>query len=1173
MNEVVKDIFQGGEYSLNKNLSSLLTNEAVYVEFWISRSSIGGTIKQNLCYGLISEAKVDVFSEWRNSDFKSVLSGAKKSDKLRYKVAKLSSISSGKKIARLFDELLQGKDLKTACENTDLPVPNEKFHSIKLVHTKKNDRYAFRPPITALPSNILDTLMEGRQGYSSPIQNTIATVGSLYLLDKEELWRDAEGNILPSARDIIRGLTQYLASQTGLKFNQSDLKRIGNIEWIHYSSIDKYENNFCSVSTTKRLIDSKTKAVLPSTTTPNIYEHIISCTAISVNINPVGLPVEFDDILVECSAYNDNDLIGDQVKIIKKVGNLDLNFEFEEQVSSCLVKIWSKESTGTDFLLWHSEHFDLIRSINVGLVYSSHPENSWFDSLLSGTDGASRKIKTKNSSDRLRSYDKNFALDPWNPVGRASRHLGLKVHPPRSDAFFFVMPGEDDAPRIKAMSDWLKKTILKRRPNTCILFDPYFDTLGIDFLKSVKDMQTNFIVVTNSQLMSFDDEKSLCDFLGDLEKILLTKGYLKLRNGVAIIKASLNRFSSSKIGIESQRSRRIKKYCEANDSLLRKTSLKVYDLVSQNGSAKQYFHDRHLLFFDSDGQLTSGYNFSNSIQGAMKKYPLLITPIPSDIIESLEKHTYEFLSEKINITERRLDLLYSSIEKTERHFVYKKGIDALVSPATFFSILLNKNSVKLFSPANLGTELLKIGFVEGDGSFVEDKIFEYRKNIRSYLEKTPPNFWDVWCDLSEVLARIHDHEIFLSDLAKSPKIVAKIKEILCSADIGDFKQFVTFIEDLDDLEKYIGLHDDNFSTALTKTRNVEYFSLRHNMKIHKYGLDMAISLMRISRELPAVIEQLVSSHPADASKKIIRLRCTEEVCQQLQVRPTIELLEALVRSHIAFLRTVAAHKIYEHRDRDKSLFDLAWIKKHFSSEEIVLVFSEWIYDLRICANQKGGTPSEEDGMLCTRLIQEILSAWSFSEDILKDVLARCGGPHFGSWSLENHNDLCMPLIEANKLTYDDLGGVWLRELLVKIDGVTADKNHFYAPSDSSLTAVASHTFVNLSDLSVRSYFGEIKNLINRCIQQVERPRIKSINFNLWNCNLNALYWLHAFLVYVRSYEKHIPLDVLEEVLKLEKQLQPITLNENAGKNLNSTQEWLLKVKEHIESNKTGESVE
>ena len=1168
MGEVLKDIFQGGGYSTDKNLSRLFSDQVVYAEFWISRLSVSGVIKLNLCYGLISEARADSPTEWRKSDFKSVIAGIKASEELSYKIAKISIVNSGLKISKLVDELLTGKNFKEACESSELPDLDSKFHFVKLIKSKKNDAYAFRPPITALPISMLNTLAERRQGYSSPIKNTIATVGSLYFLDKEELWRDTEGMILPSSRDIIRGLTQHLTTQTGLQFNQFDLKRIGNIEWIHYSSIDKYENNLCSVSTTKRLIDSKTKQILPADTAPNSYEHIISCTAVSISINPQGLPTNSEDILVECSAYNDNDLIGDQAEIVKYGSSVSLSFEFDEQLSSCNVKVWSKSDSDKTFTLWHNEHFDLIRTISVGVGYPSQPENSWFESLLSGTSKPGNGARSKKQSNDFRHYGKDFSLDPWNPIGRAARELGYKVYPLPSDAFFFVMPGEDDAPRINAIAEWLTKTILKRKPNTCILFDPYFDTLGVDLLRSTKNAQTNFVIVTNSQLASADDDKSMSDYFMGLEKVVSSRLHPMLNKPLSKLTGIIRKVSKKKNVQRSQIASKIEEYCETHHSSLKRISVKIYDLVSQNGGAKQYFHDRHLLFFDENGRLTSGYNFSNSIQGAMKKYPLLITPIPSDIIESVEKHTYEFLSEKINGSQRKLDLLYSSRDKKEKHIRYKTGIDALSAPSKFFSILLNDNSLRSLSSEKLSEKLTRNGVIEEDGGFVDEKIFLNSKNVVNYLSKLPPDFWEVWCDLSEVLARTHDHDKIISALALSPAIVTKIKDILCSANIGDFKQFVSFVEDLDELEKYIGLKTDSFSLALTKTRNVEYFSMRHYVNIHKYGLGMAIELVCIANELPTIIEELLSAKSSDTNRQVIRLRCVEEICQQLEIGPSVDLLNVLAKSKVAFLRALMAHQIYEHKDKNKELFDLEWIKKHLSSEETVLVFAEWIYDLRVRANQKGGTILEEDGTLYAKLIQELLSIWSFSSQILKDVLVRCSGPLFGSWSVENHNDICIPLIEDKKLTYEELAEVWLKELLSKIEGVTTNKSHFYAPTDASLTAVASHTFANLDHSTMKSYFVEIKNLIIHSLQQVDRPRIKSIDYNLWYYNSNALYWLHALLLHIKSYEKYISTDITEEILKLEKQIEPFTLNENLEINSNSTLEWLLEVKVKIKSQNT-----
>ena len=332
---------------------------------------------------------------------------------------------------------------------------------------------------------------------------------------------------------------------------------------------------------------------------------------------------------------------------------IEAEFEFDEQISSCHIKIWVKKDGEDSFNLWHHEHFDLIRSINVSLHFDSSPDNSWFEELISDSENVTQKVIGRKRLKPIRANikDKNFSLDPWNPVGQVTRQLGIQVFPPSSDAFFFLKSGDDDRPRIEALSDWFKKTINKRQPNTCVFFDPFFDTLGVDLLMSIKEIKTNFVVVTNSQIKSNDDALTIGDHLRGIRKILFKNGHIKTSKIIGIIENTLQKYSLLERDDEqtTQRAARIKAYCDENQKKLKKIPVKIYDLVSKNTSTKQYFHDRHLLFFDSNGNLKSGYNFSNSIQGAMKRYPLLITPIPSDIIESVEKHTYEFLFEKMKM--------------------------------------------------------------------------------------------------------------------------------------------------------------------------------------------------------------------------------------------------------------------------------------------------------------------------------------------------------------------------------------------------------------------------------------------------------------------------------------------------------------------------------------------
>lgn len=1161
----IKEKLLKNNYSSDHGLSRLFDQSNVYVEFWVSRYSIQTNIKLNLCYGLISNTKKNKSDEWRHSGFASVFSGNSPKEKNSYKVSKVFLAGPGSSVGVMIDALLQGQSFKEACTHAQLPLPPDKFHDLKLVESNKNENYVFRPPVTALPKNILENLVSFRQGYSSPIKDTIATVGSLYLLNKDELWRDLSGNILSQSKEIIRGLTQYLSGQTGLQFNKFDLKRLGNIEWISYSSTDEFEKSYCTVKTSKTLIDSKTGASLPPGVSPSPDAHIISCTKVVVSIKESGLSEDITDLLIECSVYNDNDLIGDQAIAVKKSNGINAEFEFEEQISSCHVKIWIKKDGPSNFKLWHHEHFDLIRSINVALNFDNTPDNSWFEELISGCKHPKTVSSQKAKSTRLHFRDKNFSLDPWNPVGQATRHLAIQVFPAPSDAFFFVQPGEDDQPRIDALSDWLKKTISKRQPNTCIFFDPFFDRLGIDLLLNLGNVRTNFVVVTNSQVKSNDDALTASDHLNGLGKVFLTNGHV--RTGKFI--GSVTKFMA-KCGIlqakddrNRQRATRIKDYCDKNKRKLNSFPIKIYDLVSKSSSTKQYFHDRHLLFFDSSGKLTSGYNFSNSIQGAMKRYPLLITPIPSDIFESVEKHIYEFLSEKMNFSERRKDLLFTSVQKIERQTDFKKGMDSLSHPVSFFAILLKDNSLKSLSPEQLKSNLLTRGIIDQEGNFITQQILSYRQNVLEYLNSGPQEFWSVWCDFSEMLARVKNHKDFYENIKAYNVIKAKINEILCSGNIGAPKDFVSYLEELSHLETHVGLLSDTFSKALTRARNLDYFSLRHYVRIHNYGLDIAVEIMGATDQLVCIIEKISSDSSIDETRRIIRLRCIEEIYEKAQISPSKEFLSQLGHSNLPYLKAVAAHVLYENRNNANGVFDVAWTKSLFPTDEFVLILSEWIYDLRVRANQKGETVSEEDGALYKELVSEILSNWSFQTGHLRDVLERCSGPIFGSWSISNYNDLCAPLIEAAKVSFSDLAEIWLKEVLGKIQNVASDKSHFYEPADSQLTAVAAHIFVNLSADQIEGFFKQIKKLTEDSLLQVERERIRSIDFNLWHQNMSALYWLHGLLLHILNYKLQNTIPHGDDLEDLVKRIQPITHGNIEEESMNPLLSWLVRVERYF----------
>ena len=58
----------------------------------------------------------------------------------------------------------------------------------------------------------------------------------------------------------------------------------------------------------------------------------------------------------------------------------------------------------------------------------------------------------------------------------------------------------------------------------------------------------------------------------------------------------------------------------------------LLDLKSKAQGGRQLFHDRYILLTDASGVAYKGFHLSNSIQGATRNEPLLVTPIPKDIL-------------------------------------------------------------------------------------------------------------------------------------------------------------------------------------------------------------------------------------------------------------------------------------------------------------------------------------------------------------------------------------------------------------------------------------------------------------------------------------------------------------------------------------------------------------
>jgi hypothetical protein len=143
---------------------------------------------------------------------------------------------------------------------------------------------------------------------------------------------------------------------------------------------------------------------------------------------------------------------------------------------------------------------------------------------------------------------------------------------------------------------------------------------------------------------------------------------------------------------EPQRATRLIEACKQLELLLTNLKFRLLDLRSKEGGRKSLFHDRYILVFDEFGKVKTGYHLSNSIQGATKKHPLLVTPIPGDVLIAVEDYISSLLAPADN-SPTELITLFSSANRTEipSSAKYHSGLTAIAHASFFFAMLLQDN--------------------------------------------------------------------------------------------------------------------------------------------------------------------------------------------------------------------------------------------------------------------------------------------------------------------------------------------------------------------------------------------------------------------------------------------------------------------------------------------------
>jgi hypothetical protein len=614
------------------------------------------------------------------------------------------------------------------------------------------------------------------------------------------------------------------------------------------------------------------------------------------------------------------------------------------------------------------------------------------------------------------------------------------------------------------------------------LIDPYFDQDGLEFLLRVEETHHVIEILTNTQVRSFDS------------------------SGKEVIRVH---------GKEPQRASNIILFCKKYEPILGRLNLRILDLRSKNGGNSQLFHDRLLMVYDIQNSPIKGFHLSNSLQGATKRNPLLITPIPMDVLPDVCDYVSMLLEVRGIISEAESVVLYDSIKVSQNSHPLPQ-----VDERPFLAILLKNDEILLCPPDSLGKMLMPSGLIDSGGHYCyNDKISGSLSSLFKDLSRNDfDKFVPIWEAIGSCLAKSVDDSLYEKISVEAFQFVKHhLKAYLLS-----------FFTTSYDVPKAIAGYAYLFNNKdfLSSLGDAEYCMSRFSpMYGLPWGLNYAIAIY-IDNDPGELIgfwdDELVRQITTEMdSFSLPLLRLTTiglkifELISEKAMGAT-ECIRHLLVSRTPVFRAAAAQFLSPSNCplrgaswKAKSMLELI---KHLSDPvERLFSVAEWVGDLRVIANRAS---REEDNVRDTRheLFEWMISNWvpTITSDQLRLLVKRVSGPIEGSWAMSTTNDLLIPLVKSKQLVREIVDDLWVNIFLEEISKGLEGKTQFFYSAHADLTRTVAFLMPHSEESSWGKCHTGISNILKDAERFYWRPLSRSINYSQWAESVQTIVWAYSF---------------------------------------------------------------
>lgn len=371
---------------------------------------------------------------------------------------------------------------------------------------------------------------------------------------------------------LLEAACQTLDADTGLNFSKLDSWRISDFEFICAQGLNSSER--CK-------FDISLKGEQSCLT---LYE---------------SLTREPSDLLVIINAYSDGCVESSYITKLSKESSYPISHFFElksfqnQAGTAYTMEIYAQGVNGGSFLVLQTgNRFLRQMEFNLQLIepINSNESFSWLEKKVPNKEKVKLKAAKQVGRTKLpsRSQMSNYIADPWVPLNRLIQNRVRQLSPDKSDGHFFPTLDDSNGMSRLDLQAWLEAVCEKHDDAKIAWIDPYMEDVGIELLNRLGTKNANYLIITTEKNSNDDSIK------------------------------------------EPSKATRIDNLLEKcscwNNGYFGSIDLKVLAVPDNK------LHDRMLLIRSVNGQPLAGYHLSNSIQRASENHPLLVTPIPLDVI-------------------------------------------------------------------------------------------------------------------------------------------------------------------------------------------------------------------------------------------------------------------------------------------------------------------------------------------------------------------------------------------------------------------------------------------------------------------------------------------------------------------------------------------------------------